>query len=131
VQIKQPGIILYGAWFGREDDMSNPRFELFKGSDGQFYFRLRAQNAELILNSEGYASRAGCENGIASVKENAPKDERYEIETAANGEFYFNLKAANGEIIGRSETYTTKQACENGIEAVKSAAPAASVEDMT
>jgi len=111
--------------------MQNPKFKMFTGKDGQFYFRLIARNGEPILASEGYTSKAGCKNGIESVKKNAVKDEQYKRLTASNGEFYFNLVAVNGEVIGKSETYQTEQGRENGIEAVKSTAPGALIEDAS
>lgn len=109
--------------------MENPKFTIFNGKDGQFYFRLVARNGEPILASEGYTNKSGCENGINSVKENAVKDDQFKRLTASNGEFYFNLVAGNGEVIGKSETYETTQGRDNGIEAVKSTAPNAPVED--
>lgn len=48
---------------------------------------------------------------------------RFEIKVAKNGQFYFNLKAGNGEIILSSEMYTTKAACKNGIASVQKNAP--------
>ena len=44
---------------------------------------------------------------------------KFEISVRKNGEFQFNLKASNGEVILTSEGYTTKTACLNGIESVK------------
>lgn len=44
---------------------------------------------------------------------------KFEIKKAKNGQFMFNLKAGNGEIILTSEMYTTKAACQNGIESVQ------------
>ncbi|MBR0223505.1 MAG: YegP family protein [Bacteroidales bacterium] len=44
---------------------------------------------------------------------------KFEITTRKNGEFQFNLKASNGEVILTSEGYTTKSACLNGVESVK------------
>ena len=44
---------------------------------------------------------------------------KFEITVRKNGEFQFNLKASNGEIILTSEGYTTKSACLNGVESVK------------
>ncbi|UCH63454.1 MAG: YegP family protein [Fidelibacterota bacterium] len=111
--------------------MDNPKFQIFRGENDEFYFRLRARNGEIILQSEGYVNKAGCINGIASVKENAPDDEHYKRETADDGQLYFVLVAANGEPIGTSEMYTTDQARENGIEAVRGDAPAAPTEDTT
>ena len=75
-------------------------FELSKSSDNQFRFVLKAGNGETILTSELYTSKASAEKGIASVRSNSPQEERYEKKTASNGKFYFNLKAANHQIIG-------------------------------
>ena len=44
---------------------------------------------------------------------------KFEIKPSSSGEFYFTLKAANGEVIATSEMYTTKPACRKGINAVK------------
>ncbi len=111
--------------------MKNPKFELFQSAaDEQFYFHLKAANGEPILHSEGYVSKQSCENGIASVKKNAPIDERY-VRKDASFRFTFVLKAANGEPIGHSELYTTAAARDRGIEAVKRDAPDAPVDDLT
>ena len=110
--------------------MDNPKFMVFKGKNGQFYFKLLARNGEPILASEGYTRKSSCKDGIKSVKKNAVKNAHFKHVTAKNGEFYFNLIAGNNEVIGKSETYKTKQGLENGIKAVKSAAPTAPVDDM-
>lgn len=92
---------------------------------------MKAGNGEIILISEMYKAKASADKGIASVKTNAPNDGRYDRKTATNGQFYFNLKAANGEIIGTSEMYTTSSARDNGIESVKNNAPEAKIVDLT
>ncbi len=111
--------------------MDNPKFVLFTGEDNQYYFRLQAANGEPILQSEGYKTKAGADNGIESVKENATKEERYVREQSKDGQYYFNLRAANHEIIGVSEMYTTTAARDNGIAAVKDDAPGAPIDDRT
>ncbi|MFO7944266.1 MAG: YegP family protein [Anaerolineales bacterium] len=111
--------------------MKHPKFVIFTGKDGQFYFRLTARNGEPILASEGYKSKSGCENGIQSVKDNASEDGQYKRLEAANGEFYFRLLAKNNEVIGRSETYMSKQGRDNGIKSVMENAPKAPIEDTT
>lgn len=111
--------------------MRFPKFEIHTGKDGQFYFRLHAANGEVILSSEGYVAKAGCRNGISAVQENAPNDQRYRRKTAANGQYYFVLVAANNRVIGTSETYTTERRREDGIAAVKRTAPDAPAEDIT
>ena len=44
---------------------------------------------------------------------------KYQILKSKNNQFYFVLKATNGEIIATSETYLTKQSCKKGISAIK------------
>ena len=48
------------------------KFEIYQDAAGKFRFRLRAANNEIIAVSEAYESKSGCQNGIESVKENAP-----------------------------------------------------------
>jgi uncharacterized protein len=100
-------------------------------SGAQYHFVLKAGNGETILNGERYTSKAGAQNGIASVKVNSTNDARYEKKTASDGSPMFNLKAANGERIGTSETYSSTSARDAGIQSVKSNAPAATTEDQT
>ena len=49
------------------------KFELYKDKKGEFRWRLIASNGETIATGEGYKSKSGAENGIESVKKNAPK----------------------------------------------------------
>ena len=107
------------------------KFVITKRSNGEFQFNLKASNGQVILTSEGYVSKAGCENGIESVKINSKIDERFERKTASNGKPYFNLKSSNGQIIGTSEMYESTSARDNGIESVKTNAPSASTEDLS
>lgn len=51
------------------------KFEIYKDKKGEFRWRLRADNNQVIASGEGYSSKAGCKNGINSVKKNAPKAE--------------------------------------------------------
>ena len=53
------------------------------------------------------------------------------LKKAKNDQYYFVLTAKNGQIIAQSEMYTTKAAAENGIDSVKSNAPAAEVDDQS
>lgn len=105
------------------------KFVIEKSTNGQYYFNLKAGNGEPILTSELYKAKSGALNGIASVRENAPDDSRYERRDGST--YSFNLKAKNNQIIGRSETYTTRAARDKGIESVKKNAPDAVVDDRT
>ena len=55
-----------------------PKFEIYVDNAGEFRFRLKATNGEIIAASEGYKAKESCENGIASVRENAPVAEMVE-----------------------------------------------------
>ncbi|MGO4292709.1 YegP family protein [Chitinophaga sp. RAB17] len=107
------------------------KFVISKDSKGEFRFKLKAGNGEVILVSEGYTSRSGCDNGIESVRTNSQIDERFEKKTSTNGKYYFNLKAANGQVVGTSEMYESSSSRDNGIASVKTNAPKATVEEPT
>ena len=103
-------------------------YELKRSGD-QFMFNLKAGNGETILTSERYTSKSAAQGGIASVQKNSPDDARYERKTSKSDEPYFVLKAANHEVIGRSEMYSSKSAMENGIASVKTNGPTTDVRD--
>jgi len=56
-------------------EVKHPKFELYEDKAGEFRFRLKAKNGEIIGTSEGYKAKASAENGIESVKANAPEAE--------------------------------------------------------
>jgi len=107
------------------------KFVITKRTNGEFQFNLKAGNGQTILASEGYTTKAACDNGIESVKKNSQDDARYDRKESSNGKPYFNLKATNGQIIGTSEMYESVAACENGIESVKKNAPDATIDDQS
>lgn len=55
------------------EKVKHPKFEIYKDSAGEFRFRLKATNGQVIATGEGYKALAGCKNGIASIKKNAPE----------------------------------------------------------
>ena len=59
--------------------LPHPKFQLFLDKAGQFRFRLKARNGKIIAVSDGYQTKSGCENGIDSVRKNAPDAEIEEI----------------------------------------------------
>jgi hypothetical protein len=114
----------------RRKNMS-AKFDLKQSGSGQFMFNLKAVNGEVILTSELYKQKQSAIVGIESVKANAGDDTRYERKTAKNGQPYFVLTATNGEVIGKSEMYSSVSAMENGIQSVKKNGPVAAIEDST
>lgn len=106
-------------------------FELKPSAGGKFTFNLKAANNQVILTSETYTTKDAAENGISSVKKNAPDDARYERKVAKDNSPYFVLTATNGQTIGKSEMYSSASAMENGIASVKANAPTAPTKDLT
>jgi len=100
------------------------------GKDGQYYFALTAKNGQVILASEGYKAKEGCENGIESVKHASMEEKSFVRKTTTDGQTYFTIRASNGQAIGKSETYKTKESMENGIRSVKTNAPVAGIHYM-
>lgn len=62
------------------ETVTNPKFEVYKDKAGEFRFRLKARNGEIIAVSEGYKAKASCLNGIESVRKNAPEAEAVDVE---------------------------------------------------
>ncbi|MBK9069553.1 MAG: YegP family protein [Myxococcales bacterium] len=99
------------------DDLSKgvPSIQIVTTATGAYRFNVRANNGEVVLRSENYQTLAGATNGVASVKANGTNLERYVLLQAANGDWYFNLRAGNYKIIGTSEQYSTKSNAKRGM----------------
>ncbi len=108
------------------------KYEIKETKSG-YVFNLKAGNGEIIATSETYESKDNAENGVESVRKNAPianiEDQtvenfeekthpKFEVYLDKAGEYRFRLKAVNGENIARSEGYKAKASCLNGIESV-------------
>ena len=119
-------------------------FEVKKSGDGLMFNR-KAGNGEVIGTSEVYNSRASLENGIASVKKNAPEAPvenqtvenfeqktcpKFEVFTDKAGKARFRLKARNGEVILASQGYASSQSCLAGVESVKKNAAEADIDEI-
>ncbi|MGH8443942.1 MAG: YegP family protein [Solimonas sp.] len=94
-------------------------FEISKAKSGQYHFNLKAGNGEIILSSEMYETKDSALNGVASVQKNCTQSERYGKEISSSGKPYFTLKAANHQVIGSSQMYTSAAMRDAGIESVK------------
>lgn len=95
-------------------------FETFQGLDGHYYFNLVAANGQNVLRSQGYTKLASAQKGVASVLENGNDKRQFDVKQATNGDWFFNLRAANNEIIGTSELYASKSNAERGARTVRS-----------
>jgi uncharacterized protein len=94
-------------------------FETFVGADGRTYFDLVAGNGQNVLRSQGYSSSSSAKTGMDSVVANGVTPGAYEILEASDGSYYFNLTAANHEIVGTSEMYSSKYNAQRGASTVR------------
>ena len=106
-------------------------FELAKSDNGEFHFNFMDEDDKTILRSEQYGSKASAQNGIEAVRKNAGDDGRYDLKESSSGKFYFNLKAANGQIVGTSSMYASDGERAQAVAYVKKgAAHAGVIEDL-
>ena len=107
------------------------KFELKKGRSGKFSFNLKAVNGQVILTSQTYKTKAAAKNGIKSVCTNCKKAACFEQKASKKGEPYFVLLAANKQVIGKSQMYSSKKSMLNGIASVKKNATKSKINDLT
>ncbi len=98
------------------DLSSRPSVELWKSTDGQFRFHLLEKSQEVVFTSQGYASRTNALNGLLSVLENGKLASQYQVLTAANGGSYFNLVAANKQVIATGHVHATAAEAEADVQ---------------
>ena len=100
---------------------------LRKGSgDSPFSFSFK-DGDKTIVRSETYKTKQSAINGIESVKKNCVLDNRYELKVAKNGKFFFNIKAANGQIVGTSTFFNSEEDRQKAIDLLKAEGPNAEV----
>jgi len=109
-------------------------FEVYEDAGGEWRWRLRAANGELVADSgQGYSNRSKAIDGVERVQSHAGAADLLAIGTAAfevfedmGGEFRWRLRHRNGEIIADSgEGYTERNKAIAAIERVKRHAPGA------
>lgn len=105
-------------------------FLLRKNPAGKYSFDLKGGNHETLLRSEAYPSKDAVVDAIASVQKCATDDARFERMRGGDGSAFFLLKAGNAEAIGRSETFPSASAMEQGIASVKAYGGSTEVRDI-
>jgi uncharacterized protein len=107
------------------------KFEIYQsGKKDEYRFRLKADNGQIILSSEGYTTKAACLNGIESVRKNAADPKRFNRTRTPANMHHFSIIAANSQIIGTSQNYKSESGCKNGIESVKKNAAKAEIKEV-
>ena len=107
------------------------KFEVYRsGAKKEYRFRLKADNGQIILSSEGYTTKDSCMKGIESVKTNSSDLNRFNKTKTSSKQFRFSLTAGNNQIIGTSENYQNESGRDNGIDSVRRNAPSAEIKEV-
>jgi uncharacterized protein len=104
-------------------------YVMIKSAPSQFHFVLMADNHEVILTSETYASKQEAQSGIATCQLNSPHDRRYVKPISRANHPFFVLRAENHEVIGTSQMYSSASARDNGVASCKIHGPTMNVFD--
>jgi uncharacterized protein len=104
-------------------------YRIHEAANGQFHFNLVADNGERVLHSETYTTKNAAQDGVAACRKQAADPAAYEKKTDAKGQAYFLLKGRNGEVIGKSESYSSPAARDDGIALVRRNGPVAQAID--
>lgn len=111
--------------------MALPRYEIRQDQRGEYRFNLLSVNGENILrSSEGYTYKSDCKRAIEICQQNSPHEQHYKRGQSGLN-YWFTLRANNGEDVGISEMYTTSYNRDNGIAAVKRDGPTKNIEDKS
>jgi uncharacterized protein YegP (UPF0339 family) len=102
-----------------EANTSGARVDVAAGVPGSFHFNLFAQNGQVVLSSQAYSSEAAAWNGAFAVQDAAQVATNFVVKTSTDGRFYFTLTADNGQTVGVSQMYTTKESAQAGITSVQ------------
>ena len=116
--------------YEKDSILKNPKYQVLKDREGEYYFRLCARNGEIILASKPYENKKYCFDAINSLK--LEGDFKFiEKEDEERKLYYFHLTHDDGSIIGSSEMYSSKIGRGNGILSVMKIICDAPTEDIT
>lgn len=119
--------------------MADSTFELYEDAAGEWRWRLRHRNGNIIADSvEGYASKSGVEDAVEGVREYVPEADVLDVDPAAfevyedaAGEWRWRLRHRNGNIIADSgEGYSSRSAARDAVESVRRDAPEAAADHL-
>jgi len=94
--------------------------EIAELDNGSFGFCIKTEHNRLLLTSVSMESAEKVEKMIANLNDHLPgKRLRYERKTNHKGDFLFNVKNSEGQVIGHSELYNSEAGMQNGINNLK------------
>ncbi len=112
---------------------SKLKFELYKGKDDQFRWRLKSGNGAILATAgQGYKAAADAKHGIELLQKSGTDDKlKYEMYEDDKKEHRWRLKSGNGQIVATSsEGYKAKADAEKALESIKASAAKAEVVEV-
>jgi uncharacterized protein YegP (UPF0339 family) len=112
---------------------SKMKFELYKGKDEQFRWRLKAPNGAVLATAgQGYKAEADARNGIALLQlQKVGAEAKFEVYEDEKKEHRWRFKAGNGQVVAASsEGYKAKADAEKAVEAIRTSAATAEIVDV-
>lgn len=106
------------------------RFVIRQQKTGKYHFELVHGEDEVILKSDGYTTKAHCENGVESVKRYCEDESRYD-KRGKNGLYMFALKSKNGHVIGQSTLFPNPELRDQSMAEIQRNGPMALTYDLT
>src|SRR5262245_15699685 len=94
-----------------EEIGARARFDLWKDGSS-FVFQFVSAAGETLIDSQDYSTRTAALGGLVSVLDNGTQAARYTVVVAADGRARFELRAANGQIVGASNVYPSRAAAD-------------------
>lgn len=112
-----------GNQYGDTAMQAEPRapggFAITRSSDGAWFFETIGARGEIVLMSQAYAQRPSALNGILSVEENGVSLEQYRVKQDAQGNWRFELRAGNNQVIAESQLFRTEEEATAAVKEVR------------
>jgi uncharacterized protein len=107
------------------------RYILQQIEKGQFRFNLTTHSGQVLLTSRVYTDKDSALRNISATRQLAHNEKNYELLVAENGQSYFIVRNARGEVLGQSEMYPDPASMRTAINRVKGNTRGARLEDLT
>ena len=103
--------------FEKVEPVTTGKYEIYK-EEKDFFIRLKANNAQVLFTSQGYASKATAKQGLETIR-NAIENNQFTVGKDKQNRYQFNLYSSNNQLILTGETYPVKSSCVSAINSVR------------
>jgi len=114
--------------FENVPENDNGKYEIYL-EEGLYYSKLKANNAQVLFVSTGYATKASCKQGLETIKK-AIQENRFTVARDKFKRYKFNLYSSTNQLILTGETYPVKGSCLSAINSVRKFAMKAKVIEL-